>query len=89
MTNQELPQPDYETAKKLIANATKQQQGVLGEICTGNGTGHHPKTIKNLLEKRLIVEIQQRAGGFPPMTITRYSYNGLGVHTAWCRWCCE
>lgn len=74
-----------------IQKLRKRQREVLGQIAINNDGGHHPKTLKALQSKGLIVAEQQEVRGpfrGTTMTITRW-YVPIAVHMVWCTWCSE
>lgn len=73
---------------KNIAALTKRQRDVLGFICINQDGGHHSATLAALERWGLIVSYDEDRGGYPPMTVKRYSAP-IDVHMAWCEWCSE
>lgn len=71
----------------LSARATE----VFEQIAVNEDTGHHPRILKQLVERGLIEPREETvAGPFRGTTIavTRYSVP-MPVHMAWCAWCAE
>lgn len=70
-----------------FAGLTANQRRVFEAIAINEDGGHHPKTLRVLLNRGLIVaaeELDQR--GWPPLMITRY-HVPLPIHMKWCAWC--
>lgn len=67
---------------------TKSQDAVFAQICVGNDTCHHPKTLKALEAKGMIVGVTEQLPGWPPVTVKRYSVP-IAWHAAWCQWCSD
>lgn len=73
--------------RRLIESLTPRQQDVLSQVYMNNDLGHHPKTVKALLAKGLIVAEKQNLGGHPPLFVERYDFPNFAAHIAWCEWC--
>ena len=71
---------------KRFKNLIQAQFAVFEQIATGGDAGHHPATLKALVQKNMIIEIEEKLGGVMPLVITRYEVP-LRVHIEWCRWC--
>jgi hypothetical protein len=68
---------------------TKHQEGVLGWIAIGIDTGHHPATLKALLDRGLIIRLIDRPVGqdaFGVISIPQYEVP-IPIHVEWCQWC--
>jgi hypothetical protein len=65
---------------------TEPQRHVLGAIAVNMDSGHHPATLRKLMELGLIEEYEETLGGRFPVRIKRYVVP-LPVHIAWCEWC--
>lgn len=70
---------------KAIKSLRPNQRHVLDCIAIGQDGGHHPATLKKLVDLGLIVEERQRSGAF---VVTRYGMP-IHVHIVWCEWCAE
>ena len=66
----------------------KKQLEVFQHIATGMDGCHHPRTLKALEDKGLIVATKRVMGGTFPVTITFYSVP-YAIHYDWCQWCSE
>lgn len=62
------------------------QQRVAGNVAINLDLGHPPRVLARLVELGLIEPYEERQGGHPPLTVTRYRMP-LAVHLAWCEWC--
>ncbi len=65
---------------------TERQREVFGLICIGQDRGHHPRTLKVLAERGLIVGYRDVLDGHPPVEIIRWDVP-IPVHMEWARWC--
>lgn len=65
---------------------TRAQRRTLGLIAINQDGGHHPKVLKALMDKGLIVESTVTLPGRFPVKIKRYGMD-IGAHIAWCEWC--
>lgn len=74
---------DRDKRKREIERLPKAQRKAFDQICCGDDSGLHPRTLKALLDKDMIRAIEQRLPGLPPLTITRYEFT-LPYHIAWC-----
>ena len=68
---------------RLINNLTPAQKRVFSAICMNDSQGHHPRTLKALMEKGLVQRIDIKDGMF---TWYDYDFADYAVHMAWCEW---
>ena len=65
------------------------QVAVFEQIATGMDRGHHPATLKALLEAGLIVgKTKTYASIDGDFRIVRF-HVPIPIHMQWCQWCCE
>ncbi len=71
-------------------NLPAKQAAAFEQIATGNDRGHHPATLRALVNKGYISEWAQTIGrdGFGDITVMRYEVP-IPVHIRWCEWCSE
>jgi hypothetical protein len=72
-------------ALAAIQTLTPRQQHVLGCIAMNEDGGHHPRTLRVLLDTGLIEASTETLGGRWPVRVTRY-HTPLFVHLAYCAW---
>ena len=64
------------------------QRDVFGQICIGHDAGHHPRVLRSLAERGLIVGYREVLDGHPPVEIVRWEVP-IPAHIEWARWCAE
>ncbi len=76
------------TRQSFMDSLTDRQREVFGLICIGQDQGHHPRVLKALAERGLIVGYRDVLAGHPPVEIVRWDVP-VPVHMEWARWCAE
>ena len=79
--------PEYDAVIATIKGLTPKQRETLDALCMGFETPISRQTAKALEQKGLIVSYEEMMyfkDGLPPMKVTKWEYNGIRVHMAWC-----
>ncbi len=80
---------DKELAPRIdFAGLSEPQREAAGLIAMGQDGFLHPRTLTALESKGIIESYDERLGGWPPLTVKRWSMP-IWVHIQWCAYCSE
>lgn len=79
----------HEALLKTIRALSPKQRAVFDQLCVGNDSGHHQRTVESLMRRRLVYEYEEKTvSGSIHCVVYRYTVP-TAVHMAWAEVCSE